>query len=588
MAIYHCATKPLARSSGRSAVAAAAYRSGDCLVDERQGIEHDYTRRSGVEYTELVLPEGAGEWTRATLWNAAEMAEKRKDARTAREWEIALPAELSAAQRQELAVRFAHGLATKYGCAVDVAVHAPDREGDQRNWHAHLLATTRKVTPDSISEKCDIELADSKRLSLGLAPARMEIETVRQMWAQEVNRQLEQARRPERVDHRSLAAQREEAIQRGQAEKVVELDRAPQVKLGWKVVQMERRGDPSDRGNQLRQVQAENLQRQAQVLDIGRLREQLAERQRQEAVRQKEAERQKAVALVEVLFYGKSREQQKTLLRQWQALATQDIPRVDNARAIWEKDNWDQDAKAWRETRRTIDWESQEVHKNVQAIEGWYRAHPLQTLALRTGLMRTPAELGRLEEQYSQNARFLQGSRQKLEQLEQAWERKQPAYEQQLERRAGLITEARENLRVIAENPEHFRKLWEQVDQAVQREGTTTARTGAAAQSRPRSWWGLGPGPMILPGNEFHSYISPDSMPTLCLISSNIVWSCASFVSTSLFCSGGNSDRKWWIVHIPLSTAPISLSTTSRLPVENSNSAISKAVKQVSSSTFKN
>ena len=144
MAIYHCVTKPLARSSGRSAVAAAAYRSADRLLDERQGIEHDYTRRSGVEYTELVLPESAGAWSRATLWNAAEMAEKRKDARTAREWEIALPAELGAAQRRELAVRFARGLATKYGCAVDVAVHAPDREGDQRNWHAHLLATTRK------------------------------------------------------------------------------------------------------------------------------------------------------------------------------------------------------------------------------------------------------------------------------------------------------------------------------------------------------------------------------------------------------------------------------------------------------------
>ena len=82
MAIYHCSTKPLARSSGRSAVAAAAYRSGDCLIDARQGLEHDYTRCSGVLHTELVLPEGAGEWSRAELWNAAEKAEKRKDART--------------------------------------------------------------------------------------------------------------------------------------------------------------------------------------------------------------------------------------------------------------------------------------------------------------------------------------------------------------------------------------------------------------------------------------------------------------------------------------------------------------------------
>jgi hypothetical protein len=110
VAIYHCSTKPLARSSGRSAVAAAAYRSGESLVDERQGLEHDYTRRSGVLHSELVLPEGAGQWSRAALWNAAEQAEKRKDARTAREWEVALPDELGEAERRELAVRFACGL----------------------------------------------------------------------------------------------------------------------------------------------------------------------------------------------------------------------------------------------------------------------------------------------------------------------------------------------------------------------------------------------------------------------------------------------------------------------------------------------
>ena len=104
MAIYHCSTKPLARSSGRSAVAAAAYRSGDRLVDARQGLEHDYTRRSGVVHSELVLPEGAGTWSRAELWNAAEQAEKRKDARTAREWEIALPSELSAEERAALGI----------------------------------------------------------------------------------------------------------------------------------------------------------------------------------------------------------------------------------------------------------------------------------------------------------------------------------------------------------------------------------------------------------------------------------------------------------------------------------------------------
>jgi hypothetical protein len=107
---------------------------------------------------------------------------------------------------------------------------------------------------------------------------------VRQMWAELVNRQLEKAHRPERVDHRSLAAQRQEALQRGDQQKAAELDRVPQVKLGSKVVQMERRGVPSDRGNQLREVQEENRQRQALVLEIGELRERV-QPQRQPAIR---------------------------------------------------------------------------------------------------------------------------------------------------------------------------------------------------------------------------------------------------------------------------------------------------------------
>jgi hypothetical protein len=233
-------------------------------------------------------------------------------------------------------VRFAVGLAKRYGCAVDVALHAPDREGDRRNWHAHLLATTRKVTGGALAEKCEIELSDAKRLSLGLAPARIEVESVRQMWAEEVNRQLSDARRPERVDHRSLAAQREEAIQKGQAEKAAELNREPEVKLGWKVVQMERRGEASDRGGQLRQVRADNTQRQAAVVDIGQLRAQLTQRQEEEATRRWEAEQKRVLEEVEAVFRGKGTLHRETMLKRWRYLATREVPEVENARAYWE------------------------------------------------------------------------------------------------------------------------------------------------------------------------------------------------------------------------------------------------------------
>ncbi|HAZ60146.1 MAG TPA: conjugal transfer protein TraA, partial [Gammaproteobacteria bacterium] len=98
MASFHLAVKTIGRSAGRSATAAAAYRAGVEITDERTGLVHDYTRKQGVEHSALVVPADAPAWAndRAALWNAAEQAETRKNSTVAREYEIALPAELSA------------------------------------------------------------------------------------------------------------------------------------------------------------------------------------------------------------------------------------------------------------------------------------------------------------------------------------------------------------------------------------------------------------------------------------------------------------------------------------------------------------
>lgn len=264
MAIFHLSTKPISRSAGRSAVAAAAYRTQARLVDERQGLTHDYERRSGVEHTEIVLPKGAGEWTRERLWNAAEFAEVRKDARTAREWELALPEELTPEARQALVVGFARELTQRYGCAVDVAVHAPGKEGDRRNHHAHLLATTRVVSGSALHDKVAIELSDAKRLSLGLGQGRQEIEQVRALWAERTNQALAKQEVEARIDHRSLAVQHGEALTAGDVIRAAVLDRMPETKLGWKASAMERREkNPvrTDRGDQLRAVRVENAKR---------------------------------------------------------------------------------------------------------------------------------------------------------------------------------------------------------------------------------------------------------------------------------------------------------------------------------------
>src|SRR5690606_11515076 len=152
--------KPVSRASGRSAVASAAYRSGEKLTNERDGITHDFSRKQGVEHAEIVLPEGVNaDWARdrSALWNAAEAAESRKDARVAREFEIALPHELSAEQRLELTREFAQDLADRYGAAVDFAIRQPHDASDIRNHHAHLLMTTRRVEAKGLGDKTYIE-----------------------------------------------------------------------------------------------------------------------------------------------------------------------------------------------------------------------------------------------------------------------------------------------------------------------------------------------------------------------------------------------------------------------------------------------
>lgn len=228
MAIFHCQTKPLSRSGGRSAVAASAYRVGAELTDERTGIVHNFIRRSGVESADLLLPAGAQDLDRGGLWNQAERAEVRKDARTAREWVTALPSELRPEERRALALEFASALVERYGVAVDVAIHAPGRRGDDRNHHAHLLTTTRRLGPEGLSEKADIELSDKARIARGLTPARKEIEAVRALWAGLANAHLERAGRSERIDHRTLAAQG--------------IDRVPTQHQGPAITAMERRG----------------------------------------------------------------------------------------------------------------------------------------------------------------------------------------------------------------------------------------------------------------------------------------------------------------------------------------------------------
>ncbi len=251
MAIYHLSVKAVSRSSGRSATAAAAYRAGCEITDERTGVIHDYQRKVGVESADIVLPDGASEWAndRAKLWNVAELAEKRKDACVAREFEVALPSELSPSERRRLALDFAKDMANREGCAVDVAIHAPGKEGDSRNHHAHILRTTRKVEAEGLGAKLDTEKAGRKRSD--------DLEAVRTRWACMTNERLRENGIDSRVDHRSLAAQG--------------IDREPTQHLGPAASGYERRtGEPSQKRQDFEREAAERLARAKELGELER------------------------------------------------------------------------------------------------------------------------------------------------------------------------------------------------------------------------------------------------------------------------------------------------------------------------------
>ena len=250
MAIYHMHAAVISRASGASALAAAAYRSGENLIDERTGEAHDYSRRDGVDGAEIIAPEGAPDWVqdREKLWNAVEDAEKRKDSQVAREVRVALPRELDPEQRRELVREFVKAEFAGRGMVADVSYH----DGNSGNPHAHILLTTRELNSDGFGAKD--RSWNSKELLSGW----------REQWAESANRALDRAGSRERIDHRTLAAQRDEAIERGHTIRAEKLDRDPEIHLGKSAWMVLRRGEGNERtrrndricdGNQAREME---------------------------------------------------------------------------------------------------------------------------------------------------------------------------------------------------------------------------------------------------------------------------------------------------------------------------------------------
>ncbi|MGX9147188.1 MobQ family relaxase [Mesorhizobium sp. 128a] len=192
MAIFHLHVKNISRGDGRSIVAAAAYRAGETLPNEAEERESAFGGRRDVVHSEIRVPAGAPAWMRdrAKLWNAVEAAEKRKDARLAKEIEFALPREVAPAIWRELTSTMADAY-TRQGYVVDLAIH---EDGSNNNPHAHMLLTTRRITADGFAEK--LREADGVRF----------VTEARARWAKIANASFAGAGLDTRIDARSKAS----------------------------------------------------------------------------------------------------------------------------------------------------------------------------------------------------------------------------------------------------------------------------------------------------------------------------------------------------------------------------------------------
>ncbi len=226
MAIYHFSVKDIGRGKGRSAVACAAYRSGEKLNCERYGLEQDYTKKQGVEFKKIYAPENAKKelLDRQSLWNEVERVEKRVNSNLAREFEIAFPHEFNAEQRQEMLDELCQKIVDRHNVVVDAVIHAPHTKGgtDERNYHAHIMFTGRQL------DRKTGDFAKNRSRDFNKEKSSETVTQWRKDFADIVNRQLERIGCDERVSHLSY--------------KDLKYDLEPTIHEGAKVTELRRQG----------------------------------------------------------------------------------------------------------------------------------------------------------------------------------------------------------------------------------------------------------------------------------------------------------------------------------------------------------
>ena len=278
VASYHFESKIIGRSGGKSAVGAAAYRSGGVMTCPETGEVFDYRKKTGIVDAFIMAPETAPEWTRdrQALWSAVQAKETRKNSQLSREFTLALPHELSAAEGTELVRSFVETELVSLGMVADVAIHNPhrrpakpmehvvlpadDQDGDDPdNLHAHIMLTMRQLDATRADGWATNKARDWNETA--------QLERWRESWADAQNAAFQARGLSVRVDHRSLEAQRAAAEAAGDVIGALVLSRPPEPRLGLAAGGMEAKGITTDRGDALREARADRARLEAMAAE---------------------------------------------------------------------------------------------------------------------------------------------------------------------------------------------------------------------------------------------------------------------------------------------------------------------------------
>ena len=258
---FHFSVNIISRGKGKSAVASAAYISGEKIKNEWDGVTHDYTKKQGVISKEIFLPDHAPKEykDRKTLWNSVELFEKNSNAQLARNFIISLPKELSIEENKKMIEEYVQNNFVKEGMIVDLAIHDESRDGNQ-NIHAHIMTIVRPINEDGtwgqkskkeyiLDEKGEKVLnkngkPKTRKVELTTWNDKGNVEKWRENFSNLCNKYLERAGAEKRVDHRSFKRQGIKQI--------------PTIHLGASASAMERKGIRTEKGDINREIKKQN------------------------------------------------------------------------------------------------------------------------------------------------------------------------------------------------------------------------------------------------------------------------------------------------------------------------------------------